>query len=135
MKYVKGADSVGAQDATLLQSCGTKLQDTFEKTSFDKRIEDNHHQDECSPWISNVDDWKTAKTSTTAVISRKLVEPQKSRLALKGGNYGFRAGYFIQKDKNNQVVAASERLEIAIADAAMAGLALGATVLATVLSI
>ena len=76
--------------------------------------------------------------SVTAAMKRKLNDPQVSQINLKAGKYHARGGYFVQKTVSDQEVGVVDtpegEVDLFILDAATAGLAIGASLLAGIVN-
>ena len=63
---------------TLQQSCGSKLQETFDGVSYEQRVEANDEASKCSPWFPDYSHWSAKDDDILVAFKRKLDDPQVS---------------------------------------------------------
>ena len=135
--FDSAATTVAEANATLQQTCGAKLQDTWVDTGYAGRAEAIAGDEKCSPWLSAAGEWAADAEDVKAVFKRKLIEEQLSDIALKAGTYSMRGGFFVQTSASvvtGQASGFAENLELTIADSAMQGLAAGILCLSAALA-
>lgn len=120
---------------SLQQTCGSQGQEDWGNWEATDRFEANADAQDCSPWMMTNDGWSI---TDAMVVKNQMQRPLKSvnsSIEMKaGGSYPFRGGYYMQPPTGDTVSDFMEGHELVIADAAQAGLAAGAALIAAALS-
>ena len=120
--------AIPAANASLQQSCGEKLHETWVDTDYAARLD---AEDTCQPWITVADGWTSEANGMEVEVSfkRKFEETQLSEIKMAPGqSYTVRGGFHIQQSASvvtGQTIGYTEDVEITLADGALQGLAAG----------
>ena len=129
LKFNEKLAEARKENASVLQTCGTKGQETWTNVDHASRKEANAKADGCSPWAYDLTQWKTDDHDVTFAMERPLEDYAISHISLKvGADVPLRGGYHIQTEVNNQVSGHAADLTLTILDTATA-LAFGSTLL------
>lgn len=120
--------AIPAANASLQQSCGEKLHETWIDTDYAARLD---AEDTCQPWITVADGWTSETEGFEVEVSfkRKFEETQLSEIKMAPGqSYTVRGGFHIQQSASvvtGQTIGYAADVEITLADGALQGLAAG----------
>ena len=120
--------AIPAANASLQQSCGEKLHETWVDTDYAARLD---AEDTCQPWITVPEGWTSELEAFEVEVSfkRKFEETQLSEIKMAPGQeYTVRGGFHIQKSASvvtGQTIGYTEDVVVILADGALQGLAAG----------